>query len=445
MRTLPLIAAALALAARAAPAAAAAPPPVLMISIDGLRPTYVSDAPARGLKIPALRAILANGAWASGVRNMLPTVTYPNHTTLITGAAPALHGITSNVAFDPLQKNQDGWYWYARDIKVATLWDAVHKSGRRTASIGWPVSVGTPFVDLDIPEYWRARTPDDVKLVNALATPGLVDELSRVANTDAAGLQNTEPQNDDAKSNFAIALLTLKRPSFMTLHLSSLDHYEHLYGPGSAEANATLERIDADVGRIVAAARRAMPDLVVVIVSDHGFAAVEHDVNLMAAFADAGLVTLDPATGKVKSWDAEPWKAGGSSAIMLARPDDAVLQAKVRALLDKLAADPSSGIAAVIDRAQIAAIGGGAEPDFWVDYRIGYEAGAKFAGPLVTPGSNKGMHGYFPSHPEMRAAFIIDGAAKKGPLGEIDMRDIAPTLAKILEVDLPQATGKPLF
>ncbi|MEJ0024657.1 MAG: ectonucleotide pyrophosphatase/phosphodiesterase [Rhizomicrobium sp.] len=437
---------ALAFCALLAAAMPAAAQPVLMISIDGLRPADVIDAPARGLQVPNLRALMADGAWAGGVRNTLPTVTYPDHTTLVTGAWPAVHGVTSNTVFDPLQKNMQGWYWYARDVKVEGLWEEVHKAGFKTASVNWPVTVGDDFIDYNVPEFWRTfYPPEDAKLLEAVSTRGLLDELSRVGGTPEEALIGEEPQNDQARTNIAVALLALKHPKFMTLHLTALDHNEHKYGPGSKEANAVLEKLDAQIGEVVAAARRAAPDTVIALVSDHGFASVEHDVNLMPAFAEAGLVTLDPETHKPTAWEAEPWNAGGSAAVMLARPEDAALQAKVKALLDRLAADPANGIGAVIDRAGIARAGGGVEPSFWLDFKLGYETGSKTTGPLVTAGSNKGTHGYFPTHPEMRATFILAGIAKKGPLGEIDMIDIAPTLAKVLGVPLPQATGKPLF
>ena len=87
--------------------------PVLMISIDGLRPGDVLEADARGFKAPVLKKLVAEGVYASGVKNALPTVTYPNHTTLITGVWPAKHGIANNPTFDPLQKNMGGWYWYS--------------------------------------------------------------------------------------------------------------------------------------------------------------------------------------------------------------------------------------------------------------------------------------------------------------------------------------------
>lgn len=102
--------AAAAMAAFGAPFGAGAEP-VLMISIDGLQPADVIDAEARDVNAPNIRAIMAEGAYASGVASVLPSVTYPSHTTLITGVAPALHGISSNTVFDPLRKNDGGWYW----------------------------------------------------------------------------------------------------------------------------------------------------------------------------------------------------------------------------------------------------------------------------------------------------------------------------------------------
>ena len=90
-------------------ASAAQASPVLMISLDGLRPADVIDAKARGLNLPRLTALMHEGAYAGGVIGVLPTLTYPSHTTLVTGVAPAVHGIINNESFDPFGKNQRGW------------------------------------------------------------------------------------------------------------------------------------------------------------------------------------------------------------------------------------------------------------------------------------------------------------------------------------------------
>jgi predicted AlkP superfamily pyrophosphatase or phosphodiesterase len=421
--------------------------PVLMISIDGLRPADVIEADKRGLKVPHLKAFLADGAYASGVRNALPTVTYPNHTTLVTGVAPSLHGIANNVTFDPLGQNYDGWYWYSSDIKVPTLWDAVHAQHKPVASLGWPVSAGNPSIDYDIPEYWRAATADDLKLINALSTPyGIIAEIGKAAGVPFVAAFGEEAKHDAAKARLSGALFALKKPEFMTVHLASLDAAQHEHGPGSAEAHATLEAVDAAVGDLIETARKAEPDVVVAIVSDHGFATVDKEVNLVSAFAKEGLVSYDAEKKKITAWQAMPWNAGGSSLIVLANPDDEALKAKVAALLAKLAADPANGIARIADRKEIEALGGAKEAAFFVDFKLGYYGGDSIVSPLIVAGRLKGTHGYFPTHPEMRATFMIDGPGiPKKKLGDIDMRDIAPTLAKVLEVPFPSATGKPLF
>jgi hypothetical protein len=101
---------------------------------------------------------------ASAVTGVLPTVTYPSHTTLVTGVAPATHGILNNSPFDPLHRNQDGWMWYAEDIKAETLWAAARKAGFVSSSVDWPVTVGAPIA-FNIVQYWRATTEDDHKLL----------------------------------------------------------------------------------------------------------------------------------------------------------------------------------------------------------------------------------------------------------------------------------------
>ena len=420
--------------------------PVLMISIDGLRPADVLDADRRGIKAPTLKKLAAEGIYATGVRNALPTVTYPNHTTLITGVWPSRHGIANNQTFDPLQQNFAGWYWYARDIKVRTLWDAVHDSGGTVASLSWPVSVGADSIDYDVPEYWRANLPEDLKVVRALSTKGLVDALEKSTGLSLADADGDSVNADIGRAKFTAALIAAKHPTFITLHLRALDHIEHVFGPGSPQANAALEQLDTSVGRLIATARRSEPDIVVAIVSDHGFAHVAHDVNLIAPFVEAGLMTLDPATHKPIAWEATLW-GGASVAVILAHPDDAAAKAKVSALLAKLATDPELGIDRVADASEIARIGGTPLASFWIDFKPGYEMGQNPLASPLSPGSVRGTHGYFPSHTEMRATFILAGPGipAKGSLGEVDMRDIAPTLAKILRVKLPDADGRSLL
>ncbi|ANC86192.1 alkaline phosphatase family protein [Sphingomonas sp. NIC1] len=426
----------------ASPAAAS---PVLLISLDGLRPGDISDAKARGMNLPVLSGLRAEGASAQGVVGVLPTLTYPSHTTLVTGVSPGRHGVVNNLTFDPEQKNQGGWYWYTSDVKVPTLWQAAHAAGLSTANVHWPVTVGATGIDENLPQIWRAGTEDDRKLLTALATPGLVARLERrVGARYPQGIDETV-EGDAQRVAFAEALLADK-PQFMTVYLAGIDHTEHHDGPDSAAAKAAIEATDALVGRLVRAARAAMPDVTVVVVSDHGFLPVSTDINLFKPFIDAGLITLD-AKGQVTGWQAMPWIAGGTAAIRLARPDDAALLAKVRGVLAAMAANPAYKIASVLDRSAIAKAGGDGEASFLVAMQPGTETGRDPAAPIAKPSVYKGMHGYVPWDPAMRSTLIVagPGVAKGKDLGVVDMRAIAPSIARRLGASLPSAEMPAVF
>jgi predicted AlkP superfamily pyrophosphatase or phosphodiesterase len=423
----------------AVPAAAG---PVLLISIDGLRPGDVLKAEQRGLKIPHLRAFLRDGAYATGVIGVLPTVTYPSHATLLTGVSPAKHGIVSNTTFDPTSTNQGGWYWYAEDVKVPTLWDAAAAKGLTVGNVHWPVSVGAKAITWNLPQIWRTGHPDDEKLIHALATLGLLGPMEAKLGTAYARGIDEDIDADETRGRFAVEMLTSKKPDFTTVYLTAYDHYQHRFGPGAPQAHAVIERIDAIVGRLMAAARAARPDMTIAIVSDHGFDTTTTEVSLYRPFIDAGLITLG-SDGKIAQWDAVPWASGGSIAIVLARPDDADLRAKARKLLARFQSGPGAFIAQVIEGPAIAQMGGNPQARFYVNLKPGFLAGG-FDGPqtpLSRPAKYKGMHGYFPAAATMRSTFLIigPGIVAGKSLGEIDMRAIAPTLAATLGVTLPQA------
>jgi len=434
--------------------------PVLMISIDGLKPEYITQADAHGMKVPYLRTLIRDGAYAEGVVGIWPTVTYPSHTTLITGVWPAEHGIYNNLEFDPLQQYSSAWNWYAPLIRVPTLWTAAHKAGLRTASVGWPVSVGAADVDYLIPEYWRSAdpsggsgtlNPQDRLLIAGLSRPATLFEQLRPTAGEYMMGNDTSISGDEVKTRYTIELLRKMKPAFMTLHLSSLDDTQHAHGPFSAEADADLEALDGMMARLAKAAVAADPYTVVVLVSDHGFMNITHWVNLYIPFLQAGLIeaTINPATKApvIGSWKAEPWLAGGMAAVMLHDASDQATDQQVKAMLDKLAADPASGIAQILDRDAIKRRGAFPDAAFLVVLQPGYYTGSGINGNLVTEiPTTKGSHGFSPEYPEMRSSFFAVGAgiARHRDLGLVDMRQIAPTVAKILKVQMPTAKATPL-
>lgn len=136
-----------------------------------------------------------------------------------------------------------------------------------------------------------------------------------------------------ATKRFANALLGEKKLAFMTVYLTALDHTEHASGPFGKESLAVLERLDAVVGQLRQTAEEQGP-VVVCVVSDHGFAKTDKDLNLNSALRQAGLIELGP-DGSVKSWRASAWLAGGSAAIVLKDAADSDANTRVRKVLNE--------------------------------------------------------------------------------------------------------------
>jgi predicted AlkP superfamily pyrophosphatase or phosphodiesterase len=421
---------------------------VVLVSIDGLKPEYVRAADSLGLKIPTLRALALGGASATGVVSAFPTVTYPNHTTMVTGAAPARHGIYANTTFDPLGTNMEGWYWYAEDIRVPTLWDAARSRGLTSAAVHWPVSVGAA-ITWNVPQIWRTGTPDDRKLIRSLSTPLVLDTLEQRLGVEYPDGADESIRGDERRARFVAQLIQWKRPQLTLAYLTALDHEEHAAGPWTPRAFAVLERIDAALDTIVVAARRSFGDgVTIAVVSDHGFAKTHAEVNLNIAFAKAGLIDLPPEdSGHPTDWHASAWPAGGMAAIVLRDSTDSVARSRTRQILTVLAADTANGIAQIVERPELARWGAFPNVECVVAFRPGWIPGAAVRGELRRAASSAGMHGYLPSYPEMRATFIIDGPgiAAGRSLGLIDMRDVAPTLAHRLGIPLATAEGHDLF
>jgi predicted AlkP superfamily pyrophosphatase or phosphodiesterase len=420
---------------------------VLVISVDGLKPEYILEADARGLKLPYLRSLVREGAYSRGVIGVWPTVTYPSHTTLLTGVAPSEHGIYNNLEFDPRHNFAESWFWYAEQIHARTLWQAAHEAGLSTASVGWPVSVGATSVDFLIPEYWRIfrptadLNPSDAHLLEAVSRPeGMLLNMQKRLGPYMLG-NDPSPPGDEIKTRFALDILREHKPKFMTIHLSSLDEVEHLHGPFSAEANQQLEVIDNQLSQLFAAALANDRNAISVVVSDHGFVQITHRVNLLSAFLHADLLKSGGP------WKAAPWGGGGMAAIMLNPPGDEQTKSQVRDLLQKLKSDPSNGIAEILGDDAIKQRGAFPGAAFLVVMQLGYAVIGDATSSLVsevqgTPGS----HGFSPEYPEMRASFFMAGSgiAQHRDLGVIDMRRIAPTLAQLLKVQLPAAAQAPL-
>ena len=253
--------------------------PLVVISIDGLDNRYLAEAGQRDLKIPTLRKLMRDGQYSRGVIGVVPTITWPSHTTILTGVDPVLHGILSN-----WRPPGDGYLDYAQ-IKSPNLIGAAHKAGLTIATITWPVTVGAP-VDWNLPEFFSIRRGGDMDLRSIESRANLPDLVAKIAADCPAFAQQW--MDDRIRTMAALWILRHERPQLMLLHLVDLDSEEHDNAPFTRESYATLEHIDQLIGEIVAElpARSALA-----IVSDHGFERVDRIVNdgsLRSASVTAG-------------------------------------------------------------------------------------------------------------------------------------------------------------
>ena len=431
-------------------ALAAEPEPhVLMISVDGMMATtYTSAGPAR---IPVIRDLVARGAWAEGVISVLPSVTYPAHTTLMTGVSPAVHGILDNRMFDPEGRSNGANNWYASAIRVPTLLGAAHSRGLRTAAVVWPVTVGME-IDYHIPEFWRVNYgsdhPESLQFLRAVSTPHLIDAIEI-----ARGKPLPPRQTDADRLDMAAFILRTYQPHLTMVHFTDLDSVQHTNGPGSAEALATLERIDGYIAQLL----KALGDgglggsTHVLVVSDHGFLPIGKQLQVNALFKQEHLLETD-ARGHIARWQAYFDSCGGSGFVFLHDPTDRALVDRVRTLLERLRADPANGIRTVWSHDDIVQLGGFPDAVFGIDMQSGFYTGGGFDAVLVgSPQMNDGRpmgggHGFDPRRRELHASLIVSGpnANARGNLGIVRMTQVAPTVARWLGVGLSPLADAPL-
>ncbi|HEY2624044.1 MAG TPA: ectonucleotide pyrophosphatase/phosphodiesterase [Dyella sp.] len=216
--------------------------PLLLISIDGYRNDYIE----RGLS-PTLSNLAKDGVHATGMQPSFPSLTFPNHYTLVTGLRPDHHGIVNNTMVDPVLgkfslSNRDavgnGRWW----DQGMPLWITASQHGLKSATMFWPGS------EADIhgqhPDFWK---PYDGKV------------------------------SPDQRVDQILAWLDLpadQRPTFLTLYFDEVDHAGHTYGPDSPQVDDALRDTDAALTRLVQGLKQRglFGHINMIVLADHGMA-----------------------------------------------------------------------------------------------------------------------------------------------------------------------------
>lgn len=222
-------------------------PLVVLIGIDGFKPGYLR----RG-NSPTLDALASKGTLADGLLSSFPSVTFPNHYTLVTGLFPDRHGIVNNTMSDPAIPGPP-FSLAARDVLLnpawwnagVPIWVTLKRHGKRSSTLFWPGSE-VPIQGLR-PDEWL---PYQETMTSAERAGTLLSWLNR-----------REPERAD----------------FATLYFSEVDSFGHQFGPDAPETAEAVKRVDSAIEMFIAGLDRLglLGSTDLVIVSDHGMAEVE--------------------------------------------------------------------------------------------------------------------------------------------------------------------------
>ena len=420
---------------------------VVLISVDGLA-SYFHDDPQA--KMPTIRKLAAEGARAERMRASTPTVTWPNHTTLVTGVPPGKHGVLNNSYWDRAKGASvplipDPLFNKEEIVKVPTIYDAAKSAGLKTGAIIWPASRGAKTLDWQVPDcfsnsLWEAHsTPSLLAEFRAAKIP--YERQEEWCKAPDGGIPR-----DRMYAQMATHVITKHRPNLLLVHLIELDHVNHQKGPRSPESYEAVAFQDEMVKHVLDVANAAFPGKhTFIVASDHGFMPYQQQIQANVLLKKEGLIKVEGT----KVVERKAW-ALGQFVYVLDQPRRAEL---VKSLAAKLRA--VEGVESVVEEKDFAQIGLVTQdanphmPNLVIYPKQGYSTSDTVAGELlVSPKSEvtKGAHGHDPGHPLMHASFVAWGAGiKRGvTVKEIRNLDVAPTMAHLLGLEMKGVDGRVL-
>lgn len=419
---------------------------VVLVTIDGF-PASLWHDPA--LPIPTLRKLAADGASADAMTVSNPSITWPCHTSLITGVTPQKHGVLFNGL---LVRQDDGkppriepWVDKSKLVRVPTLYDAAHAAGLTTAESDW-VAVTRPGTI-----HWSfAEIPNLNGAVEQEMIAAGIIKPEHIAGMQPGAIRNKTVWRDDMWTKGAIFMFQRHKPNLLLYHTLNTDSTHHRYGPGTDPSYTALAFADRLLGDLVRAVDESglRPKTTFIITTDHGFKKVANFSYPNVVLKKAGLVRTAGPT--VTQCDAYAMTQGGIAFVYVLNP---ARKAELVPRLKELFA-AAEGVERVVDASEAHTLdmptpaenqGMG---ELILYPKSGYAfmtnpAGDAASGPAVNYG---GSHGFFNGDRELDGIFIASGAGIKtgARLDRVRNIDVAPTIARLLDVLLPTADGRVL-
>lgn len=416
---------------------------VVLISVDGF-PAWIWKDP--NLVIPNLRKLAAEGAVAEAMTVSNPSITWINHTTLVTGVNPRKHGVLFNGLLirggptEPLAL--EPWRDKAELVHAPTVYDVAFKAGLKTAQVDWVAILNSGTINYEFLE---------------IPKPGgaIEQEMIAAGKVTADDIRNwtkgrTIVWRDDIWTKAATHIVEQHKPNLLLYHLLTTDAVNHANGPGTIASYSAYAYADRLIGDLLDSLQRAgLRDRATIIVAtDHGFKKVQKVIHTNVALRDAGFIRTKD--GKVESCDAYVMPQGGLAFVYVT---DTARRAELLPKLRTLCAG-LEGVKQVIDGNDGPTLGMPAPAenqgmgDLVLYAKDGYAFFQGLDGAEVVRESKTylGTHGYPNTDPELDGIFIASGyGIKPGTkVPRVTNLDVAPTIAELLKVPLPNVDGRVL-
>lgn len=401
--------------------------------------------------LPGYKKYLENGCMIRKVKSIYPTVTYPCHTTMMTGNYPNKHGVTSNFKL-VLNEKPTPWNWFSDVIKSKDIFTACKEKGLTTATVFWPVTGGHKDIDYKIPEY-VPQGNDTIE--EAFRRAGCDDDMIAIVKKNSSILKEYKhPYIDEFIVQCACDILREKQPDVILIHPANIDGARHEYGIFNEKVNQTVVDTDRFVQMLMAVQEELglAESTNLVVTSDHGQMDIQRIINPNVILADYGFIDVD-GEGRVTDWKAYCLSNGLSAVVYLKNPEDENTKQKVFRLLRWLKAEGIYGIGKVYTAEEADEkyhLNGGfsfvIEGDDYTSF------GEGVTGSLVQPFCDtdyrygRASHGYTPEKGP-QPVFMAKGPdfAENVVIEDGRLIDEAPTYAKILGVELPDTDGTPIM
>lgn len=397
--------------------------------------------------LPNFKAFMERAAICRKVMSVYPSLTYPAHTSIVTGRFPKNHGIVNNLQIQPERESSD-WFWQSRFIKGTTIYREAAKKGMKVAALLWPVTGRSKAIAYNLPEVLPNRWWQNQILVSFFNGSPLYElDLQRRFGRLRDGVK--QPQLDHFVHASMLYTLRHYQPDLMMVHLTDADTNRHQCGVDAKEVRAALRRHDKRLGQLwnTICDMGWKDEVNVVLLGDH-YQKDTHSVIYPNYYLyRSGFITVK--NGRIVGWHAVARDCDGSCYIYV--KDQSSEQEVLNVLLEMKR--EQKGIQKIFTSQEAKALGADPECTFMLEAEPGYyfQNGWQAAGGKVEPGSflsdphlQSATHGYLPQDEGYQTFFMAAGPdfLPGAEAEQMSLVDEGPTLAHVLGLNLGKIDGQ---